>query len=158
MSFDASHITCKHPRDGLKELISVSTKRYRCQACGFLLYSRRNSSKLKHYACEFTRKVVVRIGEDGTEHFARRSVCSEPASNFVGTRGHPRCTEHTNPRVSQDTKVHMKESKRAMSKGKEDMEEFEKRCKEIREEIGDGSKGLFTAEPEEESYGGVMTL
>ena len=129
---------CVHPQSHLTEIdaySAVTTRRFRCTKCGFVLYSRRGS-RLKHYACEFTKNMVVGVDENGKDIVKRKSACNNPASHFVGLRQHPRCTDHHNPRQTKEQIAYMKETKLAKEAFSKDMKDFDQRCKDIREEVG----------------------
>lgn len=89
--------TCEHTH--ADRFDSGKQKRYKCSACGVLLYRRRPNSKLKTYQCKYVEKVDT-MDRDGTPVKRRIYTCQGPATHF-GANEHAYCDQHGHARVSQ---------------------------------------------------------
>lgn len=95
------HSTCEHSH--VVQFDSGKQSRYKCQACGVLLYRRRPNSPLRTYQCKYVEKVDT-MQPDGTVSKSRVYSCNAPGVK-LGANDHAYCEVHGGTRIAEKAKA-----------------------------------------------------
>ena len=128
-------------------------RRYKCSACGVLLYRRRDHSPLKTYRCKFVSKVgTIENGQP----VRKRILSCGCAATHIGANDTAFCDLHGHPRVS---KAKISKRKRiadaAKAREKADLELADRVTRESRERA---TQGPLRTVKQTGGLGGVILL